>query len=305
MDSGSITPADPVTAPQAQAIYNTVVKNAGCSSSSDTLACLRSKDYTTFLNAVNSVPAILGYRSVDLSYLPRPDPGNNFFAQSPDIAVQQGKYVKVPSIIGDQEDEGTLFALSQSNITNNAQLVDYLSTYFPSNPNAHSDVSQLVSYYPDDLGQAGSPFNTGVANNIYPEYKRLAAILGDITFTLTRRVYLSIFASQQPTWSYLSSYLYGTPVLGTFHATDIIYGYGELGPAAVPTVSIQSYYIAFINNLDPNSLGTTAPLINWPQYKNPGDNLLHFNQLNNDLLADNFRNDAYNYLKTSTSKFRV
>lgn len=294
-----------MTAPQAQAIYNTVVDNAGCSTAADTLACLRSLDYTTFLNAVNSVPAIFGYRSVDLSYVPRPDPGNSFFSQSPEVPLAAGEFAKVPIIIGDQEDEGTLFSLEQSNITTTAELITYLASYFPGDSTAESDVTQLVSYYPDDLGQTGSPFNTSVANEIYPQYKRLAAILGDITFTLTRRSYLSVVSSQVPSWSYLASYLYGTPILGTFHASDIIYAYGILGPTPVPTQTIQQYYISFINDLNPNSLGTAAPLINWPQYSTSSPNLVNFLAASNQIIPDTFRESAYNYLKTKTSSFRV
>lgn len=104
MNSGSIVPADPVDCPKAQSVYNTVVAKAGCSTASSTLDCLRSVDYDTFLGAANSVPGILSYSSVALSYLPRPD--GTAMTLSPDVLVSQGKYAKVPFIVGDQEDEG-------------------------------------------------------------------------------------------------------------------------------------------------------------------------------------------------------
>jgi carboxylesterase type B len=104
MDSGSIVPADPVDCPKAQTVYDTVVATAGCSGASSTLECLRGLDYETFLGATNSVPGILSYSSVDLSYLPRPD--GTVLTLSPDDLISQGKYAKVPFIIGDQEDEG-------------------------------------------------------------------------------------------------------------------------------------------------------------------------------------------------------
>jgi triacylglycerol lipase len=44
--------------------------------------------------------------------------------------VEQGKYAKVPFIAGDQEDEGTIFTLFQSNITTTAELVSYLLNVF-------------------------------------------------------------------------------------------------------------------------------------------------------------------------------
>lgn len=306
MDSGSITPADNVTAPQAQAVYNTVLNAAGCGSSANHLACLRSKDYTTFLNAVNSVPGIFSYRAVDLAYLPRPDAGDNFFSQSPDVSVVSSAFAKVPIIIGDQQDEGTLFSLTQNNITTNAQLITYLASYFPGNKNAVADVTGLVSLYPDQplLGQpAGSPFNTGALNNIYPQYKRLAAILGDITFTLTRRTYLSIVSSQVPSWSYLATYFAGTPVLGTFHASDILTAYGTV--QGVPAQTIQTYYISFINKLDPNALTTAAPLITWPKWTVSAPKLVDFAALGNTLITDDFRKAASDYLASKTTAFRV
>ena len=154
MDSGSIVPAENVTTSKAQTVYNTVVRAAGCASSSDTLACLRSVDYTTFLNAANSVPGIFSYRSLDLSYLPRPDPNSNFFSLSPDISISNGAYAKVPIIIGDQEDEGTLFSLVQSNITTNAQLVAYLQSYFPID--GKDLIPGLVATYPDNASGKSS-----------------------------------------------------------------------------------------------------------------------------------------------------
>ena len=304
MNSGSIVPATDVASPKPQNIYDTVVTAAGCSSAADSLACLRSVSYGTFLNAVNSVPGIFSYRSVDLSYLPRPDPHDNFFPVSPEIAVSNGAFTKVPVIIGDQEDEGTLFSLVQSNITTTDQLITYLTSYFPSNPNARQLVTGLVNTYPDNQS-AGSPFRTGVLNTLYPQYKRLAAILGDVTFTLTRRVYLNIVANQVPSWTFLGTYFYGTPILGTFHATDIIASRGLLTSFNVPTQSIQRYYVSFVNFLDPNALGNGAPLVQWPKWTERGRELLNFGVANNQIMRDDFREDSYQYLLNSPAGFRV
>lgn len=142
MNSGSVVPALDVASPKAQSIFDTVVRNAGCSDETDTLACLRKLPYTDFLNAANSVPAIFSYRSLDLSYLPRPDPKDSFFAQSPELAIQAGLVSKVPVIIGDQADEGTLFALSLANVSNTDRLVSYLQTYLPDA--SREEVAELV-----------------------------------------------------------------------------------------------------------------------------------------------------------------
>jgi carboxylesterase type B len=194
MDSGSVIPADPVDCPRAQDIYNIVVDKAGCSGASNTLACLRSIDYETFLQATTSVPGVFDYQSVALSYLPRPD--GVALTQSPDVLAENGQFASVPFIIGDQEDEGTLFSLVQSNISTTDELVEYLSTVFFHDATV-VQIQALVATYPDDPS-AGSPYNTGLLNEIYPQYKRLAAILGDLVFTLTRRIFLNIASSVHP-----------------------------------------------------------------------------------------------------------
>lgn len=175
MNSGSVVPADPVDCPKGQIVYDTVVANGGCASASDTLECLRALPYQKFLNATNSVPGLLSYHSIALSYLPRPD--GIALTASPEILIQEGKYANVPFIIGDQEDEGTIFALFQSNITTKAQLATYLSSIFFHNASP-AQIEELISTYPD-ITNDGSPFRTGLLNNIYPQYKRIAAILGE------------------------------------------------------------------------------------------------------------------------------
>ncbi|KJX94251.1 lipase like protein [Zymoseptoria brevis] len=308
MNSGSIIPATDSKSPKAQAVYDTVVAKAGCSGSADTLACLRKLSQQDFQRAVTSVPGIFDYQSLNLEYLPRPDSSSSFFSESPEAAIQAGRFAKVPVIVGDQEDEGTLFSLVQSNITTNQQLINYFASYFPANPNAVADVTGLAANYPDQplLGQpAGSPFRTGPLNSIYPQFKRIAAILGDITFTLTRRAYLDIITKQGvKAHSYLSTFAYGTPVLGTFHASDILKAFG-MAATDQQAKTFQNYYVSFVTKQDPNALGTSAPLIDWPEWNNGTTQLLEIGALGNGIMKDDFRQSAYNYLVSRTESFRV
>lgn len=318
MNSGSLVPATDVSSPKAQNIYDQVVRSSSCAGNANTLACLRTLPYNDFVRAVTSVPGIFSYRSLDLSYLPRPDPGDNFFPESPEVPVQAGRFAKVPVIIGDQEDEATLFSLVQSNITTNDDLVNYIASYFPSDPTNLATARGLASLYPNQplLGQpAGSPFRTAAFNSIYPQFKRLAAILGDITFTLTRRTYLDVITTTAavPAWSYLSTYLYGTPILGTFHASDIFLA--AFGDAVIsfPARSMQSYYIAFICDLDPNGAagggggggGGGGELINWPKWNKEEPKLMNFELGRNSLMNDDFRSNVFEYLVTRLSTLRI
>jgi carboxylesterase type B len=299
MDGGSIAPADPVDCLKGQVVYDTVVSKAGCSNYTDTLECLRRAPYETFLNASNSVPAIFGFNSVALSYLPRPD--GTSLVSSPEVVLKAGNITQIPYIVGDQEDEGTLFSLLQTNISTTSDLENYLSTlYF--NGASPQQISSLVASYPDDP-TAGSPFRTGTQYNIYPQYKRLAALLGDITFTLTRRYFLTQTAINTPSipiYSYLNSYGFGTPVLGTFHTSYVPQIFGGLQDAASST--IQAYYISFFNEMDPN--GAVGEMT-WPTWAD-GNILINFNKEGGSkLLADTFRNESYTILVENQASFHI
>jgi carboxylesterase type B len=299
MDSGSIVPADPVDCPKGDEVFNTVVTNGGCAGASDKLECLRGLDYTTFLNAANSVPGLLSYSSVALSYLPRPD--GTALTQSPEVLVQNGKYAKVPFIIGDQEDEGTIFSIFQSNLTTNQNLVDYFSTVFFRDATT-DQIEGLLATYPEDLS-AGSPFRTGILNALYPQYKRLAAIIGDISFTLTRRAFLSSASAVNPdvpSWSYLASYDYGTPFIGTCHASDILQVFIGIVPDYA-SASIRSYYYSFFYHQDPN---VDSGYTNWPWWSS-GQQLLQFSAGSSNLLADDFRNSSYAFIAANVGSFHI
>lgn len=119
-------------------------------------------------------------------------------------------------------------------------------------------------------------------------------MLGDLSFTLTRRIFLSLtstVAPSVPSWSYLAGYDYGTAVLGT-STPDIPTAYG-LEPG-IPSTAIQAYYLSFISQLNPN-LRTVGELY-WPQWSQ-GNMLMNFNAATNVPIPDNFRQAAYNYIK--------
>ncbi|KAJ5563798.1 secreted lipase [Penicillium frequentans] len=300
MDSGSVVPADSVDGAKGQAVYDAVVKEGGCSEAADTLECLRGLDYTTFLNAANSVPGILSYNSIALSYLPRPD--GTVLTDSPEVLVADGKYASVPFIIGDQEDEGTIFALFQSSIITETEVVDYLQDLFFADA-SRTQLEDLVATYPD-ITTDGSPFRTGIANNWYPQYKRLAAILGDLTFTLTRRIFLTVANQVKPnvpSWSYLSSYDYGTLLLGTFHGSDILQVFYGILPNWASKAT-HAYYFSFVYDLDPNSRATNY--MDWPQWST-NQSLMNFFSDHGALLADNFREDTFDFLKTNVASFHI
>ncbi|EGY14246.1 hypothetical protein VD0002_g8403 [Verticillium dahliae] len=305
MNSGSMVPADPVDCPKGQAVYDLVVKEAGCAGQADTLNCLRDLPYQTFLKAVTAPPGILSYNSVALSYLPRPD--GKVLTQSPDMLAATGKYAAVPMIIGNQEDEGTLFGLFQPNLTTTDRFVDYLQQLF-FNSATKAQLTTLVNTYDNGVAAvlAGSPHRTALLNEIFPGFKRRAAVLGDLVFTLTRRAFLSLTKAAHPdvpAWSYLATYNYGTPILGTFHGSDILQVfYGVLPNYA--SRQIRTYYTNFVHDLDPN-VGAAAQYPNWPRW-DQGKKLINFlaNRAGG-LLDDNFRSDSYDFIASNVGAFYI
>ena len=297
MSSGTAFPTVPIDHPKPQAVYDTVVEAAGCATAADTLACLRTVPYDTLNAASSSQPDFLSYRSLDLSYLPRPDPSDNFFSQSPEDALACGNFAKVPVIISDPEDEGTLFASSTRNVTDTDAIVQYLSSYYPNA--APGVIAGLVATYPEDLA-AGSPFGTGAQNELFPGFKRLAAIQGDKLFTLARRVTLERLSSLVPSWSYLGTYLYGLPVLGTAHISDV----GEVfagQPNQFVGGALQGYLLNFVNSVDPNGAGLAA----WPKWECSDRKLLNISAAAAEVIEDDFRQESYEFLRDHLDGFKV
>ena len=61
-----------------------------------------------------------------------------------------------------------------------------------------------MALYPPDPA-AGAPFGTGTNNTLTPQYKRIAAVGGDLVFTGARRFFLQQRADAQAAWSFRAS----------------------------------------------------------------------------------------------------
>jgi carboxylesterase type B len=248
MQSGSPPPTGDIT--DGQPYYDLLVESTGCLGSPDTLACLRAAPYEKLKAAMDSTPSVFSYRSVALAWFPRVD--GAFLLDNPQKLVQQGKIARIPFVTGDCDDEGTMFAFSQLNVTTEAELRSYLYEFvFPDATDAEMD--KLLTLYPQNVAQ-GSPYDTGTQNTLTQEFKRISSILGDYVFQAPRRFFLDNVSGKQNTWSFLSKRKKSVPVLGAFHGSDIlnIYGGGDL----------TDFLIQFATHLNPN--GVLSP--QWPRY---------------------------------------
>ncbi|KAF8272605.1 carotenoid ester lipase precursor [Lactarius quietus] len=220
MQSGSPIPVGDITL--GQPYYDILVERTNCAGSSDTLECLRATPYNQLKAAILSTPSLYSYRSLALAWTPRVD--GIFLVDDPQKLVQQGKVACVPFVTGNCDDEGTLFSVSQLNVTTEAELRTYLSEFFFTDE-TEAQMDELLKVYPQNVTR-GSPYYTGTQNALTPEFKRLASILGDLVFQSPRRFFLNAVSDKQNTWSYLSKRLKSLPVLGSVHASDLLNAYG-------------------------------------------------------------------------------
>ncbi|KAK0222165.1 carotenoid ester lipase precursor [Armillaria fumosa] len=280
MQSGSPIPVGDLEG--GQKYYDDIVVQTGCSGSDDTLACLRTVSYETLKAAIDNSPFIFDYQSLKLAWLPRAD--GVLFSDNPQRLVEQGKIANVPIVSGDCDDEGTLFSLASLNVTTNAEVATYLKTVIFTNI-SDQDVNTLLELYPANPLD-GSPYGTGILNILTPQFKRIASFQGDAVFQAPRRFFLQNLSGKQNIWAFLNKRLKLVPILGSFHASDILNVYfgGDMA----------DYLIRFVATSNPS--GSTG--IQWPQWTTKSPNLLTFNDglLPLTITQDTFRSDAMNGL---------
>lgn len=286
MESGAPTPAGPAS--RGQSSYDTLVNATNCTTGG--ISCLRALSADALLNATNLLPNLNAVSSLSIPFLPRED--GTFVPQVANELVLNRKYAQNVSIIsGNQYDEGTLLTLGTGlNITTTEALDNWLATTFSPNSTAEQR-SRLLELYPEDVTQ-GSPFDTGYLYALAPQSKRIgkhyslafsitnlarylailiesplslslstAALLGDQVFQAPRRAFMNQTKETQPTWGYASRAFRDTPVLGSFHSSDVLSLYGARpGP---PGDEMRQRWLEFTYNLNPNVEG----YLDWPECK--------------------------------------
>ncbi|KAI1339549.1 alpha/beta-hydrolase [Xylariaceae sp. FL0016] len=176
-----------------QPIYDKLVDQVNCTSAIDTLACLRTVDYDELYPFMNS-SSVTGpgfYPTVDGDIIP------NY----PTTLLHSGRFAQIPHLYGTNSDEGT-DNVPVGVVNTDQDLRDYLyrDTGF-GYPNATID--RILELYPDDPTQ-GIPLNTG--NERFADrgwqYKRVAAIVGDVFYHATRLDDARHYAQGSPTYVY-------------------------------------------------------------------------------------------------------
>ncbi|KAF2083410.1 alpha/beta-hydrolase [Saccharata proteae CBS 121410] len=234
-----------------QPIYDKIVSQVNCSTAIDTLACLRTIPYQTLYPYMNS--SIVGgpgfYPTVDGDIMPA----------YPTQLLQTGRFARVPHILGTNSDEGT--ANAPQGINTDADLYTFLlnDTGFDFPP---ATVKQIMRLYPDDPTQ-GIPLNTGTERfaDYGWQYKRAAAIMGDVFYHGPRLADARRYADFSPTYVYrFNTRPFANNTNSTW--TDTV---GSLAPAAVGVKHFSE--VAFV-------FGNPADVGPWREYEELSDRMM-------------------------------
>lgn len=242
---------------------------SGCGTSQDQLACLRSQDLATLAKANLQYPYPGQTQAPIFPYAPCVD--GEIIQDYPNRLYDQGKFVKVPLMIGDDTNEGTGFV---------------------SNASSLQDVSTFMKAQYPEL----TDFDLIAINTLYPKmtplpkhaayFPSLAAAYGEATLKcpgIHVSESMALYYDARKVWNYRYNVLEADNVesgLGVPHVfeTPAIFGVGPTGSgkgvgssyetynsAIIPVV--MGYWINFVRFLDPNGESGDSNLPDWGTFQ--------------------------------------
>ncbi|CZR61563.1 related to triacylglycerol lipase V precursor [Phialocephala subalpina] len=264
-----------LTPAQWQPYYDKIANATNCSSAADSLDCLRKVPTNVLNNVLNS--------SVTTGASWGPQIDGDFLQESGTTQVLEGKFVKVPFLMGRNHDEGTSFATKGINTTEQF-LADVMSAG-PDNATAMT----IAALYPDipTIGIPGTLVGRPPPSqaSLGVQWKRSAAYTGDLRQHAPRRLTTQAWAKYNATaYSYhFNVWTNGfDATLGSNHFTEVafvfnnIYGNGYNNSVAAdpfenkPETYVQvakmmsRMWVSFIVDMDPNNAGYGC--VEWPKY---------------------------------------
>ncbi|KAF8991685.1 esterase 1 [Cyathus striatus] len=274
---------------------NFVSSVAGCSSvanTNNTIDCVRSATESDIITG------ILDMSSSSVSFPATIDGHGGLL---PDIPSRLSVQTKFPLITGSNKDEWTVFTSQDTNTTQ--EIVNAINTMFPPFQSSQTVLNEttrrILELYPN-VPALGAPFGTG--NNTFglnPEFKRFAAIFGDILIQAPRRQTSQTLSNEGVK---VFSYHFSDPdatQLPVTHASEISYVYGGLinttSTAQALSKTIQDYWISFVVSLDPNDGRELNVRPEWSEYTPKNEALMQLNGHDIRLIADDFRREKSNF----------
>ncbi|KAK6857406.1 hypothetical protein PG995_007593 [Apiospora arundinis] len=298
-----------------QPYFDALVEKTGCASNADRLGCLRALPVAT-LNALfnSSAPSgglINGVATPPLSAVIDGD----FITNQGANLLREGKFAKVPLLLGNNFDEGTAYA--KKGINTDSAFASFLSS---ASQKGADVVSQLQTLYPDDP-LLGIPafIMSRLAGAFGLQYKRSAAFAGDFQQHSGRRMLAQTYAAAgQPVYSYMwNLHVNGVPLeYGATHFQEVAFVFNNVegrGYAASPFDNRPDTYkqladmmsrmwVSFVNSADPNGWKKQGKCKNnriWPLYAgaDPSNIVFDVNATDIHYLAkDDYRKEGIAYI---------
>ncbi|KAK6499462.1 hypothetical protein TWF506_004091 [Arthrobotrys conoides] len=263
----------PITWPHTfQSTFESLATYTACADETDRLQCMRNANESTIWAWAQATPHYVS-PMLDGDMIPE-------FASK---LIKDGKFVKVPTIVGHNSDDGTSFTPTGNRAVNDeAQLISVMKTLFEINDNL---ANEIATHYHSAISIPPAESYAGVPlpSNIGSLFFRTSAIMTDHTFTAPRRMFAQELTSRNvPVWSYrFKCVSNGYPAhLGATHFTEIVYvlhntdlwdpfsaSYPMNGPDRADYVALSKMmartWIKFFITGNPNG---AAGLPHWPQY---------------------------------------
>ncbi|KAA1475665.1 alpha/beta-hydrolase [Dentipellis sp. KUC8613] len=226
-----------------EALYSEVVSQANCTSSSDTLACLRAVNATD-LAVIDAAIANANFLGV---YTFTPVVDGKVIVERPTVTLQRGRVNGEALIVSTNAHEGTLFAPPASITAANFTVEEYITQLFPKFDQAH-------------VQQAAAVYSTGEFIGVPAQ---ASAIMGDSIFVCPAYSMLAAFG--QHAWKAEFAIPPG------LHGEDLSYEFNHF--STPPTFNNTDFSTAFqqgflntIRALNPNDKFEPTITPNWPSW---------------------------------------
>ncbi|KAB8336696.1 hypothetical protein FH972_021006 [Carpinus fangiana] len=261
------------TVEESQFEFDKLANRTGCNQAAGgAFACLRDLNVTTLQNSTNSQPIALPGRSGLPVYTYNPMIDKDFLVDYPTKMFDKGQYVRVPLLVGDDENEGTIFTpktLASYNDTN-----AFVGDTFPFiTPDQFTRINTYWNYSDFNQNWTLSP-----GSSAKPYWRQASTVYGDIRYTCPGIYLAEQFKNvSQPVWMYLYN---------TTTSTDDMNGYGCQHTSELTTIwnnsatldsnlkaqvpLMQAYWTSFVLRYDPNPTNpnttTNVTIPKWTQY---------------------------------------
>ncbi|OJJ76832.1 hypothetical protein ASPBRDRAFT_36016 [Aspergillus brasiliensis CBS 101740] len=281
-----------------QPMYDQIVNATNCTTSSDTLQCLRELPFSTIYSAANL--GLEWFATID----------GTFIKEYPQISITEGRFAKVPILHGTNTDEGVSFGTT--GVNTDAEAIQQLmaSKRWVLN---ETQATTLLSHYPN-ISALGCPYGWG--NTTWPklgyEYKRYESMAGDLCMVAPRRLLsqkMKEYEEQVFAYRWDVAALNDSSSIGVAHFAEIPFVFANpvqnmtpLGsdPARLELGNMAArMWTAFVADLDPNGHGVSG-IPHWPKYNlsDPRDFVFRVPRNGSYVEKDTFRTEGIDYINT-------